>query len=204
MKSTKIEIEVKFWLQDLPAFEQRLQQMGATLDHARVHEVNLRFDLPDGSLTRAGKVLRLRRDNHIYYTYKDPNENTEGVSMRREVELDLKDFEQGRAFLEALGYQVVVMYEKYRTGYFFRDLLVTLDEMPFGTLCEIEAPDVPSLKAAAEALGLDWEARCSASYLQLFFMLKTNRNLPAQHLSFDELKGYTFSPADVGMRAADR
>jgi predicted adenylyl cyclase CyaB len=203
LNATKVEIEVKFWLRDLPAFERRLQQMGATLDHARVYEVNLRFDLPDGSLSRAGKVLRLRKDHSIYFTYKEPAEIGEGVSMRHETEVDIADFDQGRSFLEALGYRVAMTYEKYRTGYRFRDLMVTLDEMPFGTLCEIEAPDAASLKMTAETLGLDWETRSIASYLQLFEVLNQKRGLQLQNLSFAELSGFTFNPADVGMRPAD-
>lgn len=197
------ELEVKFYLADLPAFERRLQQLGAVPDHARAHEINLRFDLPDGSLSRARRVLRLRQDSHAYFTYKGPAELSDGVSARQEVELDVPDFEQAKAFLEALGYVVMVMYEKYRTGYRFRDVLITLDEMPFGTLCELEGPDGATIRAAADALGLDWEARSLASYLQLFDFYRTTRGLTLRHLSFAEFEGLFVTPAELGLRPAD-
>lgn len=197
------EIEVKFYLSDLPAFEQKLQRMGAVQAHPRVHEVNLRFDLPDGSLSKAGRVLRLRQDSHSYYTFKGPSEVSQGVNARREVELDVPDFDEAKAFLEALGYQVTVMYEKYRTGYHFQGVLITLDEMPFGTLCELEGPDPETIHTAADALGLDWEERSTASYLQLFETLKGLMGLTARNLSFAELDGMSFSASDLGLHPAD-
>ena len=42
------------------------------------------------------------------------------------------DFEAARRLLEALGYRLTVMYEKYRTTYHLRHLIVVLDEMPYG------------------------------------------------------------------------
>ena len=57
------ETEVKFYVKQLKRAEQRLQALGAHLIQPRMHEVNLRFDLPDNSLRGAGKVLRLRQDD---------------------------------------------------------------------------------------------------------------------------------------------
>jgi len=59
MNQTDQEIEVKFYLANLPALEQRIIKAGGILVQPRVHEVNLRFDLPDGSLTADKRVLRL-------------------------------------------------------------------------------------------------------------------------------------------------
>ena len=46
------ELEIKLYLADLEAFQGRLVAQGAKLIEARLHEVNLRFDTADKSLTR--------------------------------------------------------------------------------------------------------------------------------------------------------
>lgn len=203
MNKTQVEIEVKFWLADLPGFILRLQKLGARLVHPRVLEVNLRFDTPDGSLSRERRVLRLRKDFDVHLTYKGPARVGEAVSIRQEIEFEASSFENARDFLQALGYQVNVMYEKYRTGYDLDNVFVTLDEMPFGNLTEIEGPDAAWIQAAAAKLGLDWEARSMESYLQLFSHLQ-QAGISARQLSFEEFQGLSFKAEDVGMHPADR
>jgi adenylate cyclase class 2 len=203
MSKSEQEIEVKFLVRDLAAIAARLDRLGARLSSPRVHETNLRFDTPDGALTRARRVLRLRQDAASVLTYKGPAAPGEQVSMRQEIEFTVSDFQSARRFLEALGYQVSVTYEKYRTMYSLGDLVVTLDEMPFGSFIEIEGPDAASIQAAAASLRLDWGARSVASYLALFNQLCAARGLPAQNLTFEELAGVDASPEDLGLRFAD-
>ncbi len=204
MSKNEQEIEVKFLVRDLAAIAARLQSLGARLSAPRVHETNLRFDTPDGALTRARRVLRLRQDAASVLTYKGPAAPGEQVSMRQEIEFTVSDFQAARRFLEALGYQVSVTYEKYRAMYSLGDLVVTLDEMPFGSFIEIEGPDAASIQAAAADLRLDWGARSVASYLALFSQLCAARGLPARNLMFAELAGVEASAEDLGLRYADQ
>jgi adenylate cyclase, class 2 len=196
------EIEVKFLVRDLAEVTARLESLGGVVAAERVFEVNLRFDTPEGVLTGMGRVLRLRRDSRAVMTYKGSAKAGDDVSARQEIEFQVSDFEAARRLLEALGYQVVVIYEKYRTTYRLDSLLVTLDEMPFGSFVEIEGPDAGSIRAAALALQFDWEARSTASYLGLFHQLRAARGLTAQHLTFSELKDVEVSPEDLGLRFA--
>ena len=76
------ELEVKFYLDDLPTLEDRLRQIGARLVQKRVYESNLRFDTPDGELTRSYQVLRLRQDTAARLTYKGPGSTQDGVKAR--------------------------------------------------------------------------------------------------------------------------
>ncbi len=199
MSKNEQEIEVKFLVRDLSAIASRLGQTGARLTAPRVLETNLRFDTPTGDLTRERRVLRLRQDAAAVLTYKGPAEPGQPVSMRQEIEFTVSDFQSARHFLEALGYQVAITYEKYRTMYALRDLTVTLDEMPFGSFIEIEGPDAESIRAAAADLHLDWNKRSVASYLALFNQLRAARGLNAQNLTFAELQGVQVSPQDLGM-----
>jgi adenylate cyclase, class 2 len=198
------EIESKFYLLDLNAFEQRLKANDAELVQPRVFEVNLRFDTPDGQLKRGQRVLRLRQDSAIHLTYKGPAQAGQVVAVREEIEFEASDFQKARQFLEALGYQVVVTYEKYRTTYDLAGAHITLDEMPYGTFSEIEAPDVETVQTLSHRLGLDWDARISASYMELFERLKKNRQKAFKNLSFEELKGGDYSFEDLGVKPADR
>jgi len=197
------ELEVKFYLSDLHGLEKRLIAAGARLQHARQHELNLRFDTLDGSLTAAHQVLRLRQDQAYHLTFKGPAAVGEEVSDRKEIEFEVSDFGEARRFLEALGYIVSISYDKYRTTYQLSGTMITLDEMPFGNFAEIEGPDAETIRAAAGQLGLNWEARSLMSYLGLFDRVKQKLSLTARNLTFDELSGQRFTGEDLELTAAD-
>lgn len=213
MASDEQEIEVKFMVRSLPEVKNRLLELGAVLETARVHETNLRFDTRSGELSRARKALRLRKDNVSRLTFKGPQQAGETASIRQEIEFEVSDFFAARRFLEALGYSVSVIYEKYRTTYRLSDVLVTLDEMPYGSFVEIEgaaaqegetqAGMVVRLMSAASDLGLNWDARSSDSYLALFEKLRQARRLTIHDLTFGDMQGIAVQPADLGLRFAD-
>ncbi len=203
MNIDDVEIEAKFFLHNLESLEQRLQEQGAQLSAARVLETNLRFDLPDGSLTADRRVLRLRQDAHAVLTYKGPAQSGAEVAVRQEIETQVSDFQAARRILEALGYRVVVMYEKYRTTYVWRGLEVVLDELPYGSFCEIEAPNAESIHAVMNDLDLDWNARIATSYLGMFDIYKQKTRFSTPDLSFAAFEGRTVRAQDLGIRYAD-
>lgn len=201
------EIEVKFYVRDLATIEHLLKGLGAVCTAGRVLETNLRFDTAGGELAQQRKALRLRQDADTRLTFKGPPEANTEVNVRQEIEFQVSDFAAARRFLEALGYHVSIIYEKYRTTYSLHDLTIVLDEMPFGSFIEIEGPDSESIRKAAGSLFLDWQARSTSSYLALFQTLRANRTgsreLTADHLTFDELAGLEITPKDLGLRYAD-
>jgi adenylate cyclase class 2 len=198
------ELEVKLYLTNLPVFQKRLEVSGGRLLEPRLHEINLRYDTPDGELTRSLQVLRLRQDTAARLTYKGPGETLDGVHARREIEITVNDYKAAHALLEALGYEASLMYEKFRTTYELDDLQVTLDEMPFGNFTEIEGLNPERIHAAAEKLGVDWEARIVESYTSLFDRLRGVLGLTFRDLSFENFSELHVSPADLGVRPADR
>jgi len=197
------EIEIKLYLSNMAAFHRRVEEQGARLVEARIHEVNLRFDTPDGELTRTAQVLRLRQDNVAHLTYKSKGDTGGDVYIRREIEFTVGDFQAARTFLEALGYIINLMYEKYRTSYNLDGVIVTLDEMPFGNFSELEGPDAESIHQVAEKLGVNWEARITDSYTSLFAHLKNGLGLTFRDLSFENFKGIIVSPQALGVQPAD-
>jgi adenylate cyclase class 2 len=199
MSKSDRELEVKFLIPDLMALQARLEALGAQLVQPRVHEINLRFDTPDGDLTRSYRVLRLRQDTQARLTYKGPGELVDGVRARQELEFTVGDFDTAKAFLEALGYVVSVMYEKYRATYALGGVLVTLDEMPYGNFIETEGPDGASIHRTAEVLGLDWERRILDSYIVLFDRLRERLGLAFRDLSFANFESLTVTRDMLGL-----
>ena len=197
------EIEIKLYLSDMPAFRRRVEEQGAILIEARLHEVNLRYDTPDGELTRKAQVLRLRQDKAAHLTYKGKGDTSGEVYTRREIEFTVGDFQSARAFLEALGYVINLMYEKFRTTYKLDEVLITLDEMPFGNFSELEGPDAESIHGVANKLGVNWNARIAESYTSLFANLKETKGLSFRDLAFENFKGIAVSHQDLGVQTAD-
>jgi adenylate cyclase class 2 len=198
------ELEVKFFMADLPGLKAKLEEMGAQCVQERVHEVNLRFDTAGQELKQRFQVLRLRKDTDNRLTYKGPGQTQDEVQLRKELEFTVGDFDTARAFLEALGYQVVVMYEKYRAVYALGEVLVTLDEMPYGHFAEIEGPDGKTIQQAATRLGLNWETRILDSYMALFDRVREALGFSFRDLSFENFANLPVSAAHLRVSQADR
>lgn len=198
------EIEVKFFITNLPGFEARILAAGGVKVQERVRETNLRFDLPDHSLMMERRVLRLRQDVRSVLTFKGPAASDQQVMMRQEIETTVGDFAAARKILEALGYQVVVMYEKWRATYRMEEVEIVVDELPYGNFCEIEGTNAGIIQSTAGLLDLDWNNRIIDSYLAMFWRLKTKLNLKAENLDFASFAGLDIRPEDLEVRPADR
>jgi adenylate cyclase, class 2 len=201
---TENEIEVKFLVKDLSRLELRIVALGGKLVQARVKETNLRFDTPGKDLSRDHRVLRLRQDKLVRLTYKGAAQLNHPVSVRREIEVEVSSYDDTLLLLEALGYEAFMLYEKFRTTYSFGDVLVTLDELPYGHFSEIEGPNAERLQEIAESLWLDWALRSNESYSALFERVKTTCGWAMPNLSFEEFIGKTVTPADLGLKFSDR
>lgn len=200
MNGSQAEIEAKFYLLHLADVRQDLLRLGARLQAPRSLEKNLRFDTPDRSLTRSGSVLRLRQDRTTHLTYKAPGESPE---IRHEIELEVGDLDAARAFLEALGYERVFTYEKYREVFALDRVEVMLDELPFGCFVEIEGRSLPEIIQASERLALSWDRRIPDPYPALFERLRSSLGLPFGDATFANFSGRPrIKPQDLAIREA--
>jgi adenylate cyclase, class 2 len=197
------ELEIKLLVRDLKAIEDRLMSLGAKLKQARVLEINLRFDTTQKELSRTYKALRLRKDNQLRLTYKGPSETREGVRVRQEIEFTVSDFEAARDFLEALGYQVFMVYEKYRTEYDYHGVSISLDELPYGYFVEIEGPDPVSIRKVNQDLSLNWEGRITESYLMIFNQISQKAGLTYRDLTFELFQERDLAERVLGFIPAD-
>jgi len=204
MKGKDQEIEIKYYVQDLGIIEVLLQELGANKVQERTYEYNLRFDTQDHELTRKDQVLRLRKDTADRVTYKGPGFALDGVYHRDEIEFMVSDFDATQAFLEALGYRVSLIYEKYRTVYTFDDILVALDELPIGNFIEIEGPGGGSIREASQKLGLLWSAHITESYASLFQNACQTIGIRPSNLTFADFANVIVLPGHLGVDPADR
>jgi len=203
MNTSDLELEVKFFLSRRKAMQVKLEQLGQVIA-PRVHEVNLRFDTPDFSLTSSGRLLRLRQDSRARVTYKGMGSVKGGARLRQELEFTVSDFETARKLFEALGYQVYTMYEKFRTTYQLKDVEVVLDELPIGDFLEIEGPDSRSIREASSRLELYWDRRILESYTVLFERLRQEMGFTFRDLSFTNFEGITVNPSKMGIIIGDQ
>ncbi|HMB25061.1 MAG: class IV adenylate cyclase [Chloroflexota bacterium] len=203
MSSSGQETEAKFYIQDLKKVEARLRDLGAQLIQPRTLETNIRFDLPDARLRSEGRVLRLRQDTAARLTYKGAGKKEGGVLSREEIEFVVEDFEKARRFLEALGYQKLVYYEKYRTTYELTETLIMLDELPYGSFLEIEGESDSLIHRVADQLRLKWQTAVATSYIALFERVYKTRELSFQDISFANFMGMKVDPSDLRVQAAD-
>lgn len=203
MNTKSQEIEVKFFVHQLEGIEARILAEGGRLLQPRVSELNLRFDTPDHELERDFRVLRLRQDTAARLTYKGPGIIRDGVRVRQEIEFEVSDFDAARSFLQALGYRVSMIYEKYRTTYRMGETDVALDELPYGKFVEIEGPDATVIHSVSNLLGLNWNASAPGSYAVLFEALRKRMNLPFRDLAFQNFVGIEVTPDLLGVIPAD-
>jgi adenylate cyclase class 2 len=197
------EIEIKFYLTDPGGFIQRLSDTGADLMSARCKEVNFLFDNVNGSLQKIRAILRLRKDTRNRLTFKGAGEVDSGVVSRRELEVDVSDFDMTRQLLEALGYFPYLIYEKFRTTYTLNKCEVVLDELPFGWFCEIEGASPQAILATARKLSLTWNARILDSYRMLFYHCKQAKGLGITNLTFEDFEGLAITSQDLGVKPGD-
>jgi len=197
------EIEAKFYVRDLKKIEACLQDLEARLIQPRVLEMNIRFDLPDGGLRSEGRVLRLRQDTEARLTYKGAGKSEQGVVNRTEIEFTVEDFNKAKNFLEALGYQKLLQYNKYRTTYELEHCHIMLDELPYGNFVEIEGENITAIHSMANKLELDMQAAISASYSALFEKVRRTLGLTITDLTFANFEAIKISPEHLQVRPAD-
>lgn len=189
------EVEVKLAVGDLATIEQKLGELGAHLKAERVYERNVRYENAARTLTKEGKVVRLRQDKRARLTWKEPSdERDEAVNIRTELEVTISDFDAMDAILQKLGYAPSWIYEKYRTTYELDGCEITLDEMPYGHFVEIEG-ERDQLAAVQAKIGLADAKNIPQSYSALFEGLKEKLKLSFNDLTFDNFREVTL-PAE--------
>ena len=193
MQSTESEVKLK--VDDLAVITRRLEALGAKLSAPRVYEKNVRYENAAETLTASRQTVRLRQDTRVRLTYKDGGTTTDGIVTRTELEITVSDFETADLILQKLGYHAAWIYEKYRTTYELGGCEVVLDEMPYGSMIEIEGEIAP-IENVLKLLDLAAMPRVNGSYSDVFFRIKDRLNLTFRDLTFENFQGINI-PGDI-------
>jgi adenylate cyclase, class 2 len=204
MNTTGKELEVKFLVKNLNKIESRLQDLEAQLVQSRIFEKNLRFDLPDESLQKSFRVLRLRQDENAVLTFKSRGKMVDGLREREEWEVTVSDFALMQKILASLGYDIYFIYEKYRTTYELNSAHVMLDETPLGFFVEIEGENKDSIVSLANLLHLEFSEAITESYLFLFEQAQKSLEFKFRDLTFDNFNEVKVEPSSLGVTIADK
>lgn len=182
------ETEIKLYVPDLAAVQQKLEAVNAELTAPRVYERNVRYDNKERTMTPHGMVVRLRQDTRVRLTYKDDGTFENGVVSRFEAEVEVSDFDAMETILGKLGYTPYLVYEKYRTTYEMDGAEVVLDEMPYGNFVEIEG-ERDAIERIIHTLNLGDAKRFDGSYSTLFERVRQKLGLKFSDLTFENFKG---------------
>ena len=133
-----IEIEKKFRItkEQTDQVEKDLEEFEAEFLGEEFEE-NLLFGNEYLKENRA--LLRVRRtDNKTILTFKQNVPSADGYKQHIEHETGVESAEVVEEIIECLGFQKLMVYEKRRKTWRFRQVEVVLDELPFGLFIEIE------------------------------------------------------------------
>lgn len=185
------ETEIKLYVPDLAIVEARLKDDGAHLVRARLYERNVRYENAKMSLSKRGIVVRLRQDDRVRLTYKEPPKSHNGdgeIRDRYEAEVEVSDFNTMEIILGSLGYTPYMIYEKYRTTYELHGAEIVLDEMPYGNFVEIEGT-AEAIRRVREVIGLGKARAFTQSYSGLFDNVRRNLQMDIHDLTFANFDG---------------
>lgn len=185
-----LEIEVKFFLQDLQPVKKHLTRLGAE-NSGRFFETNIRFEDRQNSLIKKNALLRLRKDNRVSLTYKSsPDDSDENFKVYNELEVEVSDFKTMESILNSLGFYTAQVYEKWRETLVLENTHFCLDTMPFGNFLEIEGSR-DNIKKMARQLRLDWNERILVNYLKMFETIKAREKFSFSDVTFENFRQIT-------------
>ena len=102
MSNLYTESEIKLYCPNFAPVLAILDRMGATLTKPRLYERNVRYEDADKTLTGRDIVVRLRQDDRVRLTYKEPlSEKGDGdITEKFEAEVTISDFDARKILVE--------------------------------------------------------------------------------------------------------
>ena len=173
------EVEIKASARVEP-LEAELKRRGATFEKV-TRQADVYYNAPDHDFAVTDEAVRLRRQgNKTYLTYKGPKLDAKSKT-RKEVEVEVSDFDKTQDLLLSLGFRKTLDVVKERRIYHYRGAEVCLDRIEgLGDFVELELQadnkeDIPAkrdaLVALLRTLGVEGEL-IRESYLEMLLAKK--------------------------------
>lgn len=185
MDKNQIETELKFQTTDPKKVLSVLLASGAKIISKNKQKTVL-FDTTNHDLENKGVFVRVRaegEENTI--TLKEKIGNDETVRQRKETEFKIEDLDKMSYIIEKLGFDYVVIMEKYRIELSYKNSHVCIDEMPFGFYVEIEGEEA-EINLIAQELRFKPEEKIIVTYWDLFEDWKKDKGITDQNIVFEE------------------
>jgi len=190
------EIEAKLKVDSLEEIAEKLSQAGAEFLGEQLQR-DYYFDDANKTFTKTDRCLRLRRqltgeDGKIFLTYKGAKEK-DNFKKRQEIEIEIAEGGSADKLLSALGYEMVLAFEKRRRIWRFGECEIMLDELPLlGSFVEIEGPDDEKIAEVQKKLELANLVHISASYACLMDEKLRKTGKKQREVFFTETKGSNY------------
>lgn len=185
-----IETEIKFQVDDLAAFAQRLQAAGFTLQTPRTFESNVLFDTPDRQMRARTEILRIRNyGGRCILTHKrlpDSGPGEDRHKHRIETETEIADGDALAQIFLSIGLAPAFRYEKWRTEWQQGHGHCVVDETPIGNYAELEGSP-QWIDQVAARLGIDPAQYITLSYGRLFELWLQQHGVSAHDLTFADV-----------------
>jgi len=185
-----IETEIKFRVDDVAAFSQRLAAAGFHMQTPRTFESNVLYDTPDRKLRARTEILRIRNyDGKWTLTHKRlPNSGVgeDRHKHRIETETEVSDGDALAEVFRSLGLLPAFRYEKWRAEWSDRHGHCVVDETPIGNYAELEG-DGDWIDQASERLGIDPAQHLTLSYGRLFEHWRLKYPDSPEELTFENI-----------------
>jgi len=180
------EIEAKIKVDDLENFSHLLKSLGAQ-PQRDVLQRDFFFDRPDHSLKNADCGLRIRREKYRdaiknILCFKGPKAKDSPYKKRQEIEFEAGDGLLARQFLQALGYQLLLSFEKRRAEWLWENCTICLDEVAvLGNFLEIEGPEESAVRKVVTAFGLSDQQTIRQGYSSMLYQHARDNKIPPPH-----------------------
>ena len=187
MRRAGKETEIKLAVVSAPVIRRRLRTLGFRPLGPRQRERNTIWDTRNRLLKKRGCLLRLRTvGRRGWITFKGPRQRQQSFKVRTEWEAEVAPAASAEKILQALGYQPVFRYEKFRTTYTQQgrrggDAL--LDETPIGTFLELEGAQA-WIGRVARQLGYTPKNFITKTYAELYLAWRRRRRQPPGDMVF--------------------
>jgi adenylate cyclase class 2 len=172
-KNKNLEIEIKIRINNIETLREKIRTQDFCLVEHKTLEHNIVFDTKEQCLKKNKCLLRLRTKNkQNILTYKRPPVKalkSKNYKIREETEVEVSDFEKTKAIIQALGFDVFFIYEKYREVFKYKsgNVKIMIDQTPIGDFIEIEG-SAEEIDHIASALGFTRKDYITANYYTLF------------------------------------
>lgn len=173
---TSVEKEIKILITDISKLVSQLKHHHAVMI-GLTKEKTFRFDSPDQNLAKSGLFLRLRSGFKNVITLKEKKQKDKKYKIRVETELEIGDLKNMSYILKLIGFSHIKIMEKYRINFKYKRVILSLDELPFGTYLEIEGTE-NQIKSVMKDFGFNTDEVIPDTYWALFAKTKQKSNKP--------------------------